>query len=274
LLLLGQDLGAALGEGPEQVPVMEAVDLRRPGALVDRPPAHFQPAGHLRPKDRVVQPVGGHGVGVQLPRVQRRPAPIRTYGGVLNQQVGVPVRVALLAGPRIERGRGDPASAEPVDAVVAPADPDRLLFQPAEHLPDGGIAGGLDLRPRFRWASGREQAHAFRIRERQIKARDPRSNPLADMLARFRKGVAIQFIRISIKDRPAQPFHHHRRELPGTGNTLQLVPHWLAGCQLTDLNSREAATSRSAAWSGPASSLERGSARRSGVTRCSPVRGS
>jgi len=28
----------------------------------------------------------------------------------------------------IERGRGDAASAEPVDAVMAPSDPDRLLL--------------------------------------------------------------------------------------------------------------------------------------------------
>jgi hypothetical protein len=66
----------------------------------------------------------------------------------------------------IEGGGGDPASAESVDAVVASADSDRLLFQPAEHLADGGVPRGLDFRPDFRAASGGQQAHAFRIRER------------------------------------------------------------------------------------------------------------
>jgi hypothetical protein len=103
----------------------------------------------------VIEAVGGHGVGVQLAGVQRRPAAVGPEGGVLDQHVGMPLGIAFAAGPVIERGGGDPASAEPVDAVVAAADPDRLLFQPAEHLADGGMAGGLDFRPDFRAASGR-----------------------------------------------------------------------------------------------------------------------
>ena len=58
--------------------------------------------------------------------------------------------VAFAAGPVIEGGGGDAAAAEPVDAVVAPADPDRLLFQPAQHGSDGRMAGGLDFRPHLR----------------------------------------------------------------------------------------------------------------------------
>ena len=48
-VLLGQDLGAALGEGPEQVPVMQPLDLRCPGALVHLAPAHVQSPGQFRP---------------------------------------------------------------------------------------------------------------------------------------------------------------------------------------------------------------------------------
>jgi hypothetical protein len=156
----------------------------------------------------VIQPVGGHGVGVQLAGVQRRPAAIGANGGILDQHVGVPLGVALAAGPVIKGGRGDPASAIPVDAVVAPADPHGFLFQPAQDLADGGVTGGLDLRSDFRAASGRQQADAFRIGERQIKGCDSRVDPLADILACFRIRVAVQLFRIPIQDCPAQPFHH------------------------------------------------------------------
>src|ERR687897_2162460 len=108
----------------------------------------------------------------------------------------------------IEGGGGDPASAESVDAVVASADSDRLLFQPAEHLADGGVPGGLDFRPHLRAASGGQQAYTLRIRKRQIKGRHPCVDPLTGMLARFRKGVAIQLLGISIKDCPAHSIRY------------------------------------------------------------------
>jgi hypothetical protein len=106
----------------------------------------------------------------------------------------VPLGVAFAAGPMIKRGGGDAASAEPVDAVVAPSDSDRLVFQPAEHLPDGGVPGGLDFRPHFRAASGGQQAHTLRIRKRQIKGRHAGVDPLADMRACLRNRCAIQFL--------------------------------------------------------------------------------
>jgi hypothetical protein len=83
--------------------------------------------------------------------------------------VGVPLRIALAAGPVIEHGGADHASGEAVDAVVAPSHSHGFLLQPAEHLPDGGVAGGLDFRPDFRAASGRQQAHTLRVGKRQIK---------------------------------------------------------------------------------------------------------
>ena len=142
---------------------MQPVDLGGAGALVDRPPPDVQPAGEFRPERRVIEPVGGHGVGVQLAGIQGRPAAVRAHGGVLDQDMGVPLRVAFAAGPVVEGGGGDAASAEPVDAVVAAADPDRLLFEPAQDGSDGHMAGGLDFRPDFRATSGGQQAHTFRI---------------------------------------------------------------------------------------------------------------
>jgi hypothetical protein len=150
--------------------------------------------------------------------------------------VGVPLGVALAAGPVIERGRRDSASAEPVDTVVAAADPHRLLFQPAQHLPDGHMAGGLDFRSDFRATSGRQQAHTFRIGKRQIKGRHSGVDSLVDMLARFHVRIAIELFRVPVQDHPAHPFHRHRRDLPSTGNALQLVPQPLACRQLADLN--------------------------------------
>jgi hypothetical protein len=181
----------------------------------------------------VEQPVGGHGMGVQLAGVQRRPAAVGADGGVLDQHVGVPLGVAFAAGPVIEAGGGDAASAEPVDAVVAAADPDRLLFQPAQHGPDGHMAGGLDFRPHFRAASGGQQAHAFRIRKRQIEARHPRIDPLAGMLTGFRVIRAIEVLRIPVKDHMTHLLHHYRRDLPSGRSMLELVPQSAAGCQFT-----------------------------------------
>jgi hypothetical protein len=86
---------------------------------------------------------------------------------------------------------------------VAAADPDCFLFQPAQNLPDGGMAGGLDFRSDFWAASGGQQAYAFWIRKRQIKGRDSRVDLLVDMLACFRVCVAVQLFRIPVQDRPA-----------------------------------------------------------------------
>jgi hypothetical protein len=142
---------------------MQPIDLRRAGSPVHFAPAHVQPPGQFRPQGGMVEPVGGHGVGIELPRVQRRPAAIGANSGVLDQHVGMPLGVAFAAGPMIERGRGDSASAVPVDAVVAAADPDCLLFQPAQDLADGDMASRLDFRSHFRAASGGQQAYAFRV---------------------------------------------------------------------------------------------------------------
>jgi hypothetical protein len=40
-VLLGEDLSTAFGEGLQQLPVMQPIDLRRPTALIHRPPAHI-----------------------------------------------------------------------------------------------------------------------------------------------------------------------------------------------------------------------------------------
>jgi hypothetical protein len=136
----------------------------------------------------------------------------------------------------IERGRRDPASGEPIDAVVAPSHSDRLLFQPPQHLPDGGVPGGLDFRPHLRAASGRQQAHALRIRKRQIKGGNSGVDALVDMLACFRVRVAIELLRICVKNRPVHSLYSNRRHLPGSGNALQLLPEPLTIDQFTDLD--------------------------------------
>jgi hypothetical protein len=110
------------------------------------------------------------------------------------------------------------------------------LFKPAEHLPDGDMAGGLDFRPHLRAASGGQQAHTLRIRKRQIKGRYACVDPLADMLACFRNSCAIQFLGILIKDCPTYSIRYDGSDLPGIGNGLQPLPSPLTGRQLTDRN--------------------------------------
>jgi hypothetical protein len=56
------------------------------------------------------------------------------------------------------------------------------------------------------------------------------------MLACFCVRGAVQLFRIPVQDRPGQPFHHRYRELPATGNALQLFPQPLSCRQLADLN--------------------------------------
>jgi hypothetical protein len=215
---------------------MQPLDLRPPGALIHRPPAHIQPAAQFRPQGGMIEPVGGHGMGIELPRIQRRPAAIGANSGVLDQHVGVPLGITLAAGPMIKRGRGDAASAEPVDAVVAPTHPDRLLFQPAQHLPHGDMAGSLNFRPDFRAASGGQQAHALRVGKRQIKGRHSGIDPFADMLACFRVRVAIELLRVCVKNRAAHALYSNRRHLPGSGDALQLLPEPLTIDQFTDVD--------------------------------------
>jgi hypothetical protein len=94
------------------------------------------------------------------------------------------------------------------------------------------------------------------------------------VLARFRKGIAIEFLGISTKDNPAHPLHRDSRHLPSSGNALQLLPEPLTVDQFTDLNPTgggklpqrrlEGAGVQSGAGIGPHNS----------ATRCFPVNGS
>jgi hypothetical protein len=88
------DLLRALGEALDEHPVVQPDDLGGARALGHRPPADAQALGERRPLGRQVQVVGRHQLGVQPVAVQRRPPPVRSLGGVLDQHVGVELRVA------------------------------------------------------------------------------------------------------------------------------------------------------------------------------------
>ena len=83
------DLLRALGEPLDQGPVVQPLDLGRAGALVHRPPADTQALGERGPLGGQVQVIGRHQLGVQPVAVQRRPAAVRSLGGVLDQHMGV-----------------------------------------------------------------------------------------------------------------------------------------------------------------------------------------
>jgi hypothetical protein len=149
----------------------------------------------------------------------------------------VPLRIALPAGPMVERGRGDPLAAETVGAVVAAADPHRLPLQPTEHQVDGGMPAGLDFRSDFRGAAGGQQADALGVRQRQVERCHPRVYPPAGVLPRFRERLAVEFRRVPPEDRAADPLDRRRVDLAAGGqDRLEVSALPVAGDQLADLD--------------------------------------
>jgi len=126
---------------------VEAVNLGGAGARVDVAPADVQALGQLRAEGGVVEAVGGHGVGVQPLGVQSGPASIGAEGGVLDQDMGMPLRVALAAGAMVERGTHQAQASVVGGAVVAAPHPDGFALEVGENLADGGVSGRLDLQP-------------------------------------------------------------------------------------------------------------------------------
>jgi hypothetical protein len=216
---------------------VEAVDLGGASARVHLPPTDIQPVGKFRSEGRVVDAVGGHRVGVQPLGVQCRPAAIRPEGGVLHQHVGVPLRVALPAGAMVERRRGDPLAAEAVGAVVTAAHADCLLLQPRQHHADRGMPRLGHFRSNFRGAAGGQQTDALGVRQRQVKRCHPGVHPPAGMPPRFRVRLAVQFRRVPLQNRPADPLHRRHVDLPaGRKDRLELAARPLAGAQLGNLD--------------------------------------
>ncbi len=273
--LLCQDLGAARGEGSQERGVVEAVDLGGAGARVDVAPADVQALGQLGAENSVVDAVGCHGVGVQPLGVQRGPATIRAERGVLDQDVGVPLGVPFAAGAVVERG-ADQAEASVVGgAVVAAPDADGFALEVGENLADGGVPGRLDLAADVRAAAGGEQAYRLDVGKGQVEGGDARVDSFVRMAGGLLVGVAYS----SHTSRPRTVRHSRSAVL---ADTFCDRPSAVRCCcnrsrpsaRSASSTPREAASLRSSATSGVASSLERGSARHSGATRCSPVTGS
>ncbi len=222
--LLRENLRAALGERPQQLGVVQAVDLGRAGPGVDLAPADIQALGQLGAESCVIEAVGGHRVGVEELGVQRGPALVGAEGGVLDQHVGVPLRVAFAAGAVVEGGGGEAEALVALGAVVAAADPDRLALQVGQGLADGRVPCGLCLPAHVRAAAGGEQADRLHVGERQVERGDPAVDPLDGVLGRLVVGVAVQLADISAEDRAAQPFRGCRADLPRPGERLELPP--------------------------------------------------
>jgi hypothetical protein len=130
------DLLRPLGEPLDQRPIIQADNLRRARALIDRTPVDAQPLGERRPLGRQVQVIGRHQLRVQPIGVQRCPAAIRSLGGVLHQHVGVELRIAGAAHAMLERHRQHAGvDVVAVGAVVVAAHPDPMGLQVANaHL--------------------------------------------------------------------------------------------------------------------------------------------
>ena len=166
---LGLDLLAPAGE-PAQHRPRDPVDLG--GAVRVQHPGQAE-RGELVAQRRLVQGAGGLGLQVQLPPVQRRPAPVRPAGHVRHQHVGVQLRVP---GPRraVPERRGDePTAGQPVPAVLAAADLPGLPLQIPQSLPYRRVVRPAHRGRRRLIPQREQQRHRLRCGERQVQPWQP-----------------------------------------------------------------------------------------------------
>ena len=126
---------------------------------------------------RLVQRAGGLGLQVQLPPVQRRPAPIRPPGHVRHQHMGVQLRIPRPRRPMPERRRDEPPARQPVPAVLTPADLPRLPLQIPHRLGHRRVMRTADKRRQLLVAQREQQRHRLRRGERQVQPRQPVRTP-------------------------------------------------------------------------------------------------
>ena len=197
--------------------------------------------------------------------------------------MGVVLRVTGAAQAVLERHRHQPADRlVAVGPVVVAAHPDPMALQ----VGDGGLEGvsaGLGHLPADRVAAaGGQQRHALGGAEAVVKRLHPLIDPLAPMLPRLAECFAVQLVGIVAQDLAAEPLDRLHLDPPGAAQPAGRLdrPH----VALERLGPGASASSSATPWSaarvlsasssGPAASLERGSARHSGVQRTSPVAGS
>jgi hypothetical protein len=94
--------------------------------------------GERGPLGGQIQVIGRHQLGVQPVAVQGCPATVRSLGGVLDQDVGVVLRVAGAAHAVLEGHRHQPPDRLiAVGAVVVTADPEAVALQVADRNREG-----------------------------------------------------------------------------------------------------------------------------------------
>jgi hypothetical protein len=146
--LLGQpvvDLLRALAEPLDQRPIVQPDDLGGPRALIDWPPADPEALGERRPLSRQVQVIGRHQVGVEPIGVERGPAAVGAVGGVLDEDVGVELRITRAAEAVLERHRQHAGlDVAAVGAVVVAAHPDPVALQVADADLEGVMGVGAE----------------------------------------------------------------------------------------------------------------------------------
>ncbi len=142
--------------------------------------------------------IGRHQMRVQPIGVERRPALIRSLGGVLHQHVGVVLRVAGAAHAVLER---DPQ--QPPAGLVADRHLERLR------------AGRGDLPAYPVAATAGQQADALRAREAVVKRRHPPVDPLALVLPRLVESLAVQAVRVDAEHLAGDPLDGLDLDPPG-----------------------------------------------------------
>ena len=169
----GQDLTPALGEVLDHR-TWDAGDVG--GAVDHRGPGDAEPAGELITQMGLVEVAGGLGLPIQLPAIQRAPAPVvRRAGGVGDQHMGVQQRIG---GPRraVPECRPDkPLPSDLLGPAGPAAGPARRPLQVAERRLDGGVVGTAGLVGDLVVAEPVEQRHRLGGAEGQV---EPGHRPL------------------------------------------------------------------------------------------------
>jgi hypothetical protein len=137
-------------------------------------------------------------------------------GGVLDQRVGVELRVAGAAHAVLERHRHQATGRlVAVGAVVVAADPDPMGLQVADADLQRLSPCLGDLPANLVAAAGAQQRHALGGAEAVVEGLHPLVDPLAAVLPRPLKGLAVQLARVGAEDLVAQALDRLDLHPPG-----------------------------------------------------------
>ena len=142
-------------------------------------PLEPEPEVELFAQRGLVEVAGRLLLGVEVPRVQRRPPLVGPFRQVRGDNVGVQQRITGPAGP-VDEARLDEAVALDLNGTTLPsARAAGLALEVVHRLVDGGVVAGPDLGCHPLVADGPENADGLRCAEGQVEAGDRAVGDLA-----------------------------------------------------------------------------------------------